>query len=692
MYSARINLISGDCKKETAEEHAQYVIQPVLDGIKRTAQQTGIRVVSVASDGEARRGSALVLITFKRLLSPTSPIYPLLSPLQFMNLHVGDDDLTCDKDWKHVFKRLRNLLLRDRGVVIEETKITPSIIKEHLRDAGKSKEHINAVTNPEDLQDVKLAFDLLYDIWSLPPLPENSKEPTRPGFQNGRDALRVLGRLFYHLVYAYICIDLSLSDQLAHLSAAAHLLFVLYREKAKHFIPSLLYIDITLMIKNAYFCVAKAKIDTPDDSFFLILLGTDRLEIHFGILRTVVGTDSNVDILQISERTSGLVDIADILAKHPEWDRGPRRMQLPALNSTSEEVPRSADHLSPKHLKGDYALTSVTLLTCWRRGRKLAEDDYSGVAGMLKAAMQEDSVEMLAPKGVLLVNVPLDVDDVDESSESLALGAEEESGSASMGMVEIEGETLVDVENELQGRDPLESSECAKIVSTVNVDGKETSKSKVLSQLQRYLNAAGSTDRLKRVQELKRYTTIQQFDLEPSHNMEDDILLIHDIFATLIHSEDRLWLAIGEVTGIRYDGQALDRIGHHILAENATKISFQLVGLKDAASDAEKNGEYDWKTYRMTSRSFEVFGKCIEPLNPSVVAIGGCKPFYTFNSDVLIATTALLAHRIAPGNLKSLPRMASNVEYPYSNSKGQFSEMLEIRIDSRNSQPWLFER
>ena len=31
--------------------------------------------------------------------------------LSLMNLKVGDNDLTADKDYKHVFKRLRNLLL-----------------------------------------------------------------------------------------------------------------------------------------------------------------------------------------------------------------------------------------------------------------------------------------------------------------------------------------------------------------------------------------------------------------------------------------------------------------------------------------------------------------------------------------------------------------------------------------------------
>lgn len=65
----------------------------------------------VASDGESRRGSALITLTHKRPLSPTSPIYPLLSNLWLMNLLVGDNDLTAEKDYKHVVKRLQNLLL-----------------------------------------------------------------------------------------------------------------------------------------------------------------------------------------------------------------------------------------------------------------------------------------------------------------------------------------------------------------------------------------------------------------------------------------------------------------------------------------------------------------------------------------------------------------------------------------------------
>lgn len=96
---------------ESGVEHAT-VIQTIINGMNLQKEDTSIQIVSIASDGETQRGVSFSLLTFKTLLATTSPIYPLLSPLLLMNFHVGDDDLTCDKDWKHVFKCWRNLLLR----------------------------------------------------------------------------------------------------------------------------------------------------------------------------------------------------------------------------------------------------------------------------------------------------------------------------------------------------------------------------------------------------------------------------------------------------------------------------------------------------------------------------------------------------------------------------------------------------
>ena len=96
-------LVSGDCKKETGIEHSK-VVQTVLDGVDSLHEKTKLRITSISSDGEARHGVAFIELTFKCELSPNSPIYFLIKPLKFLDLHVGDDDLMCDKDYKHIFK------------------------------------------------------------------------------------------------------------------------------------------------------------------------------------------------------------------------------------------------------------------------------------------------------------------------------------------------------------------------------------------------------------------------------------------------------------------------------------------------------------------------------------------------------------------------------------------------------------
>ena len=169
VYSARPILISGTCKCEKAPEHAE-LIRIILEAVRCKMKETSIsaEVTSVASDGETRRGGALAMLTLKDPLPETSRIYALLHPLMFMNLRVGNQDLTADKDYRHLFKRLRNLLLRLRGIIIFSQFITTSVLRRHLADEGLSKAHLDAIFCPEDRQDVELAYGLLKDTWSLP--------------------------------------------------------------------------------------------------------------------------------------------------------------------------------------------------------------------------------------------------------------------------------------------------------------------------------------------------------------------------------------------------------------------------------------------------------------------------------------------------------------------------------------------
>jgi hypothetical protein len=299
------------------------LIQAVVDAANAKKATTRLRVISLASDGESHRGKALAKLTFVALLATTSPIYKHLVHLDLLDLFVGADDITADKDYKHVFKRLRNTLLREKGCIILGIKLTRGLIWRHLQDCGHPNEHISHILDPTDKQDVDLAYKLLKDLWLLPLADPGKLTQT---YVNVCEALRIYGQLAYHLIFPYICTELSLSEQLKHLSAAAHLTLALYvdNDARTQFIPNALFIDIGIMIKNVFFCIAKAKAEHPMQPFFIILLGTDRLEILFRILRTMVGNDANLDVLQLALRVTATTEVSNILAKHPEWDNGPR--------------------------------------------------------------------------------------------------------------------------------------------------------------------------------------------------------------------------------------------------------------------------------------------------------------------------------------------------------------------------------
>ena len=123
----------------------------------------------IASDGEAKRGDALVTMTSE--LSPISPIYPLLRLLGLLNLLVGPDDITVDKDFKHLIKRQWNTLMRNKGMEILGFCVTPSILRSQLESNGISPHQMCLLLNPNDKQDIVLAYSLLREIWSLPPPP-----------------------------------------------------------------------------------------------------------------------------------------------------------------------------------------------------------------------------------------------------------------------------------------------------------------------------------------------------------------------------------------------------------------------------------------------------------------------------------------------------------------------------------------
>ncbi|KDR65073.1 hypothetical protein GALMADRAFT_162490 [Galerina marginata CBS 339.88] len=612
VYGARGILVSGDCKQESGSEHMELI----KTGFE-ASQKTNLRTISIASDGESRRGSALVHFTFRKKLGPASPIYDQLSCLPMMNLEVGDDDVTADKDYKHVFKRLRNLLLRDKGLWVLGRHIKPAVLRAHMHSNAVTMQRASHLLNPNDRQDVKLAYDLLHETWSLPEAPTVG---SFPGFRANRFSLRILGSLFRHIVMPYICIDLSLTEQLTHLGAAAYILMAIWSdEKAgTKLMPTQLYVDIMIMIKNVYFCIAKAKVDNPRGKFWIISLGTDRLETLFGILRTMVGNDANLDILQLGQRLTGTTEVATILAQYPHWDRAPRRLVLPTLSKDGFTVHKGVDHIGPSSWRGDVLVANVVLQTCWRLGRREAESEFPVIEPILDAISQPGR-DIFSPLGKDLVKAPRTEDDIDDTYDDIPAAIASPVSPAVSPELE---DTLIEEE-------PVEIS---KHQPFFELNGVQVSKPKYLSQAFSLYKKAGSTDRLKRVARGGRYLSNESEESESQITRARDVMttdsssssnyLQMDMpIASLLKCGDQMFVCIGEVNDIIVNGSSVDEVSLDFLRENpsALVVSYQMHFLIPATATDDPDLKHDWKgSVKRRGQTYKVSGHLIRPINPGV--------------------------------------------------------------------------
>ena len=587
-------LASGTCKREDAEAHGR-LISLVIDACVAETKSIGVSMYCIASDGESRRGASLTALTQSQLLDERSPLYAILGGMRLMNLLVGNNNLTTDKDPKHIMKRCRNLLLRKSGVLILDTHITPALLRFHLKESGLSSVRIDNLLDPTDRQNVPVCYTLLKEIWSL----RRPIGTDKPSFATARDALRILGTLFQHLVLPFVQVTLSLHEQLKHLSAAAHLatfLFTFQNARSKT-LPSLTYKDIILMVKNAYFCVAKAKIHNPNSSFWLILLGTDRLESTFGVVRSMVGNDTNADMSSLTTRLSHAVECLNVFSLHPEWDRGPRWLKLRAIEDSNGDVLSSVDHISPKTWKGDVSLESFVLLTAWNEGRQLIETEFAslGVSSHF-AEMEKTGVDLLYPFGRFE-----DAEDEEDENEAVNTAPTETPSFRHVDLNTVTAALEEDAAEPLSLEDHIDIEENRDSRGKYNPfidagNGKMVSKARVLRELERatFSRIPGSTDRMTRIAGGGRFSKSSTTPnvIESSSIFGSSTLCVGDPAATIVNCEGRLFLAIIHVSDIIVDFNATVEIDIKLLMEPVVVIQFQICQIVETIRPNDTGAEF----------------------------------------------------------------------------------------------------
>jgi hypothetical protein len=249
--------------------------------------------------------------------------------------------------------------------------------------------------------------------------------------------------------------------------------------------PTRLFLDIMHMIKNVYFCIAKCKVDDPTGKFWIILLGTDRLEELFGILRTMVGNDLNLDLLQLSLRLTGTTEVSTIFARYPQWDHGPRRLHLPALSKDGLDVHSGVDHIKPSSWRGNVDVSNINLQSCWKLGHQWIETEILHLGEVLKevdtAQDSNNSLNIMCLYGRDLVRGKRDADNYDDTTEDF-----------DQSTVSLDPPPEPDFEDAVAEEEP-----CAKHDPCFDLNRDKVYKAQYLNQLFREFKTPTSRDRLK---------------------------------------------------------------------------------------------------------------------------------------------------------------------------------------------------
>ena len=560
--------------------------------------------------------------------------------------------------------------------------VTPALLRFHLQENKVPSHRIDYLLNPTDRQDVPLCYTLMKEIWSLPPPMPSDK----PSFAAARNALRMLGSLFRHLTLPFVQVTLSLHEQLVHLSAAAHLATFLYtshgaRTKA---MPLLTFKDIIILVKNAFFCVAKVKISTPDGEFYIILLGTDHLESTFGVVQSIVGNNANADILTLIYRLSHAIECINIFSEHPKWDRGTRHLKLRGIEDGNGDILSKVDHISPSSWVGDVNVRNVSLVTAWNLGRQAVESEFA-LLGIAEAflELEKKGHDLMFPFGQDEKDNPSTTEDAeDEEGEEVPIVLTPLSAQVAMDVVSStplgEGEgPMLDLEDHASIETACDGK--GKFDPLVNVgNGRMVPKARILRELERamFSKIPGSTDRLNRCAGLSRYMKTVDLPnpmLGVIDSTSNEFLAIGDPAATIIRCEDRFFLAVVQINEIFFDTSSVLEINPRFLMEPAVTVQFQIFQVTEISQDDPDIDSADWKwNRRMEKAVMKTKGSCIQVISPAVAIPEANVALYFFRTDELQAISASLFSSIPMQDRSHLPCLRKRTNtFPYRTNGGK---------------------
>lgn len=207
-------------------------------------------------------------------------------------------------------------------MVVNDVVITRLILEQYLvLLPNQTRDSVRKLLDPADPQDVPRAIELICAVADLRSLDTSGFAPSQ---MKTIAALQLVGTLFHAMIEPFINPDLSLVEQMEHLSEYSHIALILYRWNGSSFMSNQLYADSQVMVKNAFFYLAKQLLMDPSLPVLLMLSDDDRLENLFGRVRMQGAHNCGVDLKTLMDRLAAAMDLCHIFSVHPSWDQGHR--------------------------------------------------------------------------------------------------------------------------------------------------------------------------------------------------------------------------------------------------------------------------------------------------------------------------------------------------------------------------------
>lgn len=448
---------------------------------------------------------------------------------------------------------------------------------------------------------------------------------------------------------------------------------MLHEDKAGTLLmPMQLYIDVQMMIKNVYFCITKTKIDNLKGKFWIILIGSDRLEDKFGIVCVMTGNDTSVDILQLGIRLTGTTEVSAIFAQHPEWDRSPRRLKLPALSKAGLDIHKGVDYINPASWCGNMEVANVNLQTCWMLGR--CEVDKIPRLRKILARLEAEkntNLNMLQPFGKDIVRTTRAADDYDDTAEDFHEDTAVLTKTSQSEVPAPDFEDAVVEEREVHKHDPC-----------FEVDGQKVWKDRYLNEhFKEMRKGPGSRDRLKQYADIPRYAikhcSSNSVVESCVDEMEGPCIQMDFPLTTVAKCDGRIFLCIGEVNDITYNAEHTNRLPVSLLGKSSVTVSFQILFLIPTTTEDDPDLKNDWRWSRQKGSSHKIPGRLMEPLNPDLSMRTPLEPCYLFDSGSLSILGSLLLARLTREDMKVIPQIERSLDFPYTEVNGKACFLCE---------------